>query len=203
MVSLTISSGSGILAALLTSLLREVCPEASVSHEPAEPAEQADLISARVVARETGRWFYVSTQHGVDDESLQALADGACALVSLESRPEDFQMAVGAVLGKSESHVPMQIIRMLAERRAGEVELQGVQPVRLTDRELDVLRLVALGYSNSEIAKMLTISVNTVRSHLHALAVKLDADNRVRVLANARALGLVDTPGTNRGKRTA
>jgi DNA-binding NarL/FixJ family response regulator len=53
-----------------------------------------------------------------------------------------------------------------------------------------VLALVAQGLSNAEIAATLVISTNTVRTHLHSLALKLEATSRARVVANARALGI-------------
>ncbi len=61
----------------------------------------------------------------------------------------------------------------------------------LTDRELEVLRLVALGRSNSQIARELFVTVGTVKSHVHAIAGKLGAANRVEAVARGRALGLI------------
>jgi LuxR family maltose regulon positive regulatory protein len=62
----------------------------------------------------------------------------------------------------------------------------------LTDRELEVLRLVALGRSNSQVASALFVTVGTVKSHLHAVSGKLGAANRVEAVARARALGWLD-----------
>lgn len=61
----------------------------------------------------------------------------------------------------------------------------------LTERELEVLRLVALGRSNSQIARELFVTVGTVKSHVHAIAGKLEAANRVEAVARGRGLGLV------------
>jgi LuxR family maltose regulon positive regulatory protein len=62
----------------------------------------------------------------------------------------------------------------------------------LTMRELEVLSLVALGRSNSQIAAQLFITVGTVKSHLHTISGKLGAANRVEAVARARALGLLE-----------
>jgi ATP/maltotriose-dependent transcriptional regulator MalT len=62
----------------------------------------------------------------------------------------------------------------------------------LTPRELEVLRLVALGRSNSQVASELFVTVGTVKSHLHSISGKLDAANRVEAVARARAVGLLE-----------
>jgi LuxR family maltose regulon positive regulatory protein len=61
----------------------------------------------------------------------------------------------------------------------------------LTIREIEVLRLVALGRSNSQIAAELFVTVGTVKSHLHTVAGKLGAANRVEAVARGRELGLL------------
>jgi NarL family two-component system response regulator LiaR len=61
----------------------------------------------------------------------------------------------------------------------------------LTERELDVLRLVARGDSNMQIAEELVISVNTVKSHLKNILSKLGMENRTQVAAYALEKGLV------------
>jgi DNA-binding NarL/FixJ family response regulator len=203
MIALRIGSSGSLLGEFVASFLHEVCPDAVLMPE-------ADLTHSmgkgvRVTSTETGRWLFVSIESGPDEAVVRALAAGACAVLNLNSRPEDFRIAVDALRGHVESHVPMEIVRSIADLSLSATPLDASgQPIKLTEREREVLGLVATGCSNAEIANRLTISVNTVRSHLHGLAVKLDADNRVRVLANARALGLVDIPtGTGRGKHTA
>ncbi len=62
----------------------------------------------------------------------------------------------------------------------------------LTARELEVLRLVALGRSNAQIASELFVTVGTVKSHVHAISGKLGATNRVEAVARGRELGLLD-----------
>ena len=61
----------------------------------------------------------------------------------------------------------------------------------LSERELEVLRLVALGRSNSQIAEKLFVAVGTVKSHLHTISGKLGASNRVEAVARGRELGLL------------
>ncbi|NTU82957.1 MAG: hypothetical protein HGA45_26925, partial [Chloroflexales bacterium] len=61
----------------------------------------------------------------------------------------------------------------------------------LSERELEVLRLVVSGATTAEIAQALTIAPGTVKRHLHSIYGKLDARNRVQVIERARALSLV------------
>jgi LuxR family maltose regulon positive regulatory protein len=62
----------------------------------------------------------------------------------------------------------------------------------LTARELEVLRLVAVGRSNSQIATELFVTVGTVKSHVHTISGKLWAANRVEAVVHGRKLGLLD-----------
>ena len=61
----------------------------------------------------------------------------------------------------------------------------------LTERELEVLRLVAEGDSNQDIARKLVVTLATVKTHINHIFSKLDAESRVQVVARARALGLL------------
>ena len=61
----------------------------------------------------------------------------------------------------------------------------------LTERELEVLALVAEGASNQEIARKLVVSVPTIKTHINHIFGKLDAESRVQVVARARKLGLL------------
>jgi DNA-binding NarL/FixJ family response regulator len=65
---------------------------------------------------------------------------------------------------------------------------------KLTEREAEVLKLVARGYSNPQIASELTITVNTVKSHLKNILAKLKLDNRTQVAAYAAKTGLLPNP---------
>jgi LuxR family maltose regulon positive regulatory protein len=59
-------------------------------------------------------------------------------------------------------------------------------------REREIIELVAHGCSNAEIARRLGISVNTVRTHLQSLFSKLQVQTRLRLVARARELGIID-----------
>jgi len=82
---------------------------------------------------------------------------------------------------------PEQVV--LAEQQASNAEL--IEP--LSDRELEVLQLIAEGLTNPEIASRLYIALNTVKGHTRNIYGKLDAHSRTQAVAKARALGLLTT----------
>jgi LuxR family maltose regulon positive regulatory protein len=65
----------------------------------------------------------------------------------------------------------------------------GIEP--LSDRELEVLRLLAAGMTNRQIAEQLVVSISTVKSHVHHISGKLDANNRTQAVSRARKLGIL------------
>ena len=65
--------------------------------------------------------------------------------------------------------------------------------IYLTERELQVLRLLANGYKNKEISLMLNISVHTTKAHLEAIYEKFNIDNRLQAAVMGIKLGLIDT----------
>jgi DNA-binding CsgD family transcriptional regulator len=83
------------------------------------------------------------------------------------------------------------IDRRLGRRAAGELERGG-----LTRRELEILRLVAVGRTNSEIARELVLSPRTVEMHVRHTLAKLDCRSRTEATARAHTLGLVGAPAS-------
>ena len=77
-----------------------------------------------------------------------------------------------------------------ASRRAPREPLEPCEPV--SERELDVIALLARGMSNAEIAAELYVSEATVKSHLRRIMAKWDVRDRVQVLLRAARAGLVD-----------
>ena len=61
----------------------------------------------------------------------------------------------------------------------------------LSERELEILRLLAEGLSNREIAQRLVIGVGTTKSHVHHILAKLGGSSRIQAVAKARELGLL------------
>jgi two-component system response regulator NreC len=79
----------------------------------------------------------------------------------------------------------------LGAELAGEADT-SVNGVRLTERETEILRLVALGHTNAEIAEMLFLSVRTIDSHRANIQSKLECRNRAGLVREALARGLLE-----------
>jgi LuxR family maltose regulon positive regulatory protein len=91
------------------------------------------------------------------------------------------------------------IHRILATFSRLQKECWGLSPEKsltwpepLSERELEVLRLMAVGFANTEIANKLFISINTVKTHISHIFGKLEVTSRTQAVAKARRLRLVD-----------
>jgi DNA-binding NarL/FixJ family response regulator len=80
----------------------------------------------------------------------------------------------------------------MGERSSGSRASLGVEPPHLTERELEILEIVARGRSNSEIADELVISVNTVRNHIRNILDKLQMHSRLEAAMYAVRQRLID-----------
>ncbi len=195
MVTLRISANESLLSAALAAYAHVLRCDIAVEVEAEEPAE--DSGGVRLTMGETERWLYVSASRGPDEAAAQALSEGACAAVTLDSTPAEFAMALATLIDGGPGYVPIDMVRWMAGEALGRngngerspSESTIARPA-LTGREREILQRVARGCTNAEIAAELMISTNTVRTHLHALSMKLEATSRARMLANARALAI-------------
>jgi ATP/maltotriose-dependent transcriptional regulator MalT len=78
--------------------------------------------------------------------------------------------------------------------RRGWLEGKRLEP--LTARELEVLRLMAQGYSNRQIAEELVISLGTAKNHVEHVRLKLETSDRTQAVVRAIELGLIPLPGS-------
>jgi len=118
-----------------------------------------------------------------DAEILGAIEAGASGYVLKDAPPEAIVRAVhDAAAGR---------LALTPELSARVVQVLREPRVRLTERELDVLRLLATGASNPEIAKTLFVTEATVKTHLVHIFGKLGVDSRSRAVAVARERGIL------------
>ena len=88
-------------------------------------------------------------------------------------------------------------------RQMSDVSKQPTNPDALTQREKEVLRLVAEGATNKEIASRLTISVNTVKNHLREILAKLQLQNRTQAASYALREGIASPKSPGDAKNAA
>ncbi len=115
-----------------------------------------------------------------------------------EGAPMGDLLRQAAARGIAVEYVDRLLIALKEDQSRGERLLQpsslSPQPALiepLTDRELEVLRLVSIGQSNEAIAETLVISIETVKKHLKNVYGKLDVHNRVEATNRAREVGLL------------
>jgi DNA-binding NarL/FixJ family response regulator/class 3 adenylate cyclase len=134
------------------------------------------------------------TTFDLDEYIYEALRIGASGFL-LKDTPADRLLDAVRVAASGDALLAPSITRRLIERFAHVVRPEpGVVPgtlSELTARELEVLRLVARGLSNSEIAAELVVGENTVKTHVAHLLSKLDLRDRVQAVVLAYECGLV------------
>ncbi|MCK9520952.1 MAG: response regulator transcription factor, partial [Dehalococcoidia bacterium] len=188
-MKLHVRSGESIATSLITSYLRSHFTEAEVTETHDDKEVSAGV---RVELAGTDRWLFVAAGFEESAALAQAVTEGASAAISLGARPAEFQLAVNALLAGDALYLSPSAARWMAEaalrRQAGGDIPRSVEMPSLTAREHEVLVLVSEGLSNEEIARALTISANTVRTHLHSLALKLETTSRSSLIAKARTM---------------
>ncbi|UNX54561.1 response regulator transcription factor [Georgenia sp. TF02-10] len=134
----------------------------------------------------------VVTTFDLDDYVFGALEAGASGFILKDTDPDDLIAAVRSLAdgqGLVAQSVTGRVIREFARRRAPQPASSAALD-RLTEREQDILRLLAQGMSNAEIAGALFIETSTVKSHLSNLMAKLGVRDRVQALVWAYQNGL-------------
>jgi DNA-binding NarL/FixJ family response regulator len=124
-----------------------------------------------------------------DDYVLDALRAGARGFLLKRSAADDFVNAIRTVHEGESLLFPAAIRRLVAER--GGDDPDRLASAGLTDREREVLRLIAAGRSNAEIAAELFLGIETVRTHVRNALAKLGARNRVQAVVAAYESGFV------------
>ena len=130
-----------------------------------------------------------------EDYLLAALEAGASGFLLKNARPEHLVDGVRAIAA-GEALLAPELTRAVIERavardRGTSDAPRGVLPEQLTEREGEVLRLIAQGLSNDEIAERLLIGRATVKTHVSNVLMKLSLRDRVQAVAFAYRSGLV------------
>jgi DNA-binding NarL/FixJ family response regulator len=129
----------------------------------------------------------------------RALADGASGYLLKDATPEDLAQAINVALSGSGNVLSPRVIQNLFEEHEASGRDHGVNGRRgdykLTQREHDILELLAEGRANREIAQHLYLSEKTVKAHLAAIFRKLGVTNRTQAAMMAVQMGVGPVPG--------
>jgi DNA-binding NarL/FixJ family response regulator len=140
----------------------------------------------------------VLTTFDLDEYVIAALRAGASGFLLKDVRPEDLVAGIRAV-ATGDAIVAPSVTRRLLDRFASRLPSDGGERSpeldQLTDRELEVLRLVARGFSNAEIADSLVVATTTVKTHVGRVLTKLGLRDRVQAVVYAYDHGIVEPGG--------
>jgi DNA-binding NarL/FixJ family response regulator len=138
-----------------------------------------DGVAATAQVTAIGSRVVVLTTFDTDRDILRAVEAGATAYLLKDAPAADLLSAVHAA-ARGESVLPPPVATRL---------VSAVRRPALTDREVEILRLVALGRSNVEIGATLRVTAATVKSHLGNLFTKLDVTDRTAAVVAAQQRG--------------
>jgi len=124
-----------------------------------------------------------------DEAVMNAMRAGAIGYLLKDTQAEELRRAIIAAAAGQVQLSPQAAARLMREVRAPE------SPEKLTERETDVLRLLALGRANKEIALELNIGEKTVKTHVSGILRKLGVPSRMQAALHAVRIGLVSIEG--------
>lgn len=134
------------------------------------------------------------------DQLATAFANGASVVCAKTAPPDDLALAVRQAFERS---IHFATSYASPETRAPAPSVKAVSAASLTKREVEILRLVSEGYSNSQLARMLWVTEQTVKFHLSNIYRKLDVANRTEAARWAQVNNLLSTESSKLEGATA
>jgi len=136
----------------------------------------------------------ILTTFGLDEYVVEALRAGASGFLLKDAPPEDLVEAI-RIVAAGEALLAPSVTRRLLDRIASRLPPARENAIpalsELTERELEVLKLLARGLSNAEIADKLVVSETTVKTHVSRVLAKLEIRDRVQAVILCYETGLV------------
>jgi DNA-binding NarL/FixJ family response regulator len=136
----------------------------------------------------------ILTTFDLDEYVFDALRAGASGF-ALKSRPLEELLSAIRTVAAGEALLAPSVTRRLIAHFAHRAPLRSPALAELTEREREVLGLVARGLSNAELAETLHVSLPTVKTHVSRILTKLGARDRTQLVVLAYESGLVTTAG--------
>ena len=128
-----------------------------------------------------------------DDDVMNAILAGACGYLMKDSSIQDLMQGIrAAAVGESliSPHIAAKVLQRLRATGTSEQDAATIR-AELSDREIEVLKLIANGKDNANIAAELHISPKTVKNHISNILMKLQIDNRIQAAVYAVRSGIV------------
>jgi DNA-binding NarL/FixJ family response regulator len=148
----------------------------------------------RLTAAGTAARIVILTTFDLDEYVYDAIRAGASGFLLKDAKPAQLVEAI-EIVARGEALLAPAVTRRLLDRFAETLPGGAREPPprlsSLTERELEVLRLLACGLSNAELAERLFLSETTVKSHVSSVLRKLDLRDRVQAVVLAYEAGLV------------
>jgi two-component system, NarL family, response regulator LiaR len=134
----------------------------------------------------------VLTSYDEDEELFGVLAAGASGYLLKDARPDNVAQAVRSVADGQAVFDEVIAQRIIAGQTGAEIGAEAMAlRESISDREMEVLRLMAKGFSNKEIGRALWIGETTVKTHVSHILRKLDGSDRTQAVLTAVRLGIV------------
>jgi DNA-binding NarL/FixJ family response regulator len=146
----------------------------------------------RILAADNSARILILTTFDLDEYVYEALRAGASGFVLKDDPPEQLLAAIRIVASGDALLSPAITKRVIEQFSRIPRPERPAQLDELTERELDVFRLIARGLSNAEIGRELYISDTTVKTHITHILQKLDLRDRVQAVVLAHEAGLFD-----------
>lgn len=145
------------------------------------------ITAIRMIREQLPNTEVVALTSVLEDASVvEAVRAGAVGYLLKDTRLPDLQRAIRAAASGQVQLSPEAAIRLVREVRAPDA------PESLSEREIDVLRLLARGLSNKEIADEITVAEKTVKAHVSSILGKLGLRSRTQAALYAGRIGLVE-----------
>ncbi len=156
------------------------------------PGMNGIVATQRIRDQFPGVKVLVLTTYDADEWVFDAIRSGASGYLLKDTPREDLVRAIEGT-ASGETHIDPAIAGKLLAHAARSAPAPDTKIVEdLTDREQDVLKLLAIGLTNADIAERLFLSEGTVRNYVSAILAKLDVADRTQAAVLALRYGLVD-----------